>query len=196
MPPRELVLASTSRYRQSLLCRLGLPFCAAAPDCDERALAPANSSAEVVATTLARAKAQSLASLHPSAHILGCDQVIDLDGEILGKPGTVEGAVAQLSRLRGRTHRIVTAVALLCPDGSCSSHVDMHSMRMRALTDEALRRYVDAERPLDCAGSYKIESGGLLLFEAVAGDDYTAVIGLPLLAVVALLEKAGFPVPP
>jgi septum formation protein len=190
----ELVLASTSAYRRALLERLGVPFQAFSPDVDERALEPSWATAEVVALTLARAKAESVARRMPRALVLGSDQVIDLDGERLGKPGTPERAVEQLLRLSGRTHRIVTAVVLRRPDGRMGEHVDVHLMRMRSIDRRAAEAYVALEAPLDCAGAYKIESKGLALFEAIEGQDYTAVIGLPLLAVVTLLEEAGVPV--
>lgn len=188
----ELVLASTSAYRRQLLERLGVRFRAASPDVDERALEPRGASAEVVALTLARAKADAVARHFPGALVLGSDQLVDLDGERLGKPGTPERAVEQLARLAGRTHRIVTAVVLRRPDGRVDEHVDVHLMRMRALERAALERYVALESPVDCAGAYKIEGRGLALFESIAGDDHTGIIGLPLLAVVRMLEAAGF----
>lgn len=195
-----LILASTSPYRKTLLERLRVPFITAAPPVDERALeaelGPEAPTGAAGARHLARAKAVSLRPAFPGAHILGADQVIDLDGEILGKPGSAERAVAQLERLAGRTHHIVTAVALAAPDGTVSEHVDTHAMTMRRLDRAALRRYVAADHPIDCAGSYKIESDGYFLFESVVGGDHTAVIGLPLLAVAGLLAAAGFTVPP
>lgn len=194
MSAPELVLASTSRYRRALLDRLGVPYRALAPLVDERALEPRGASVEEVVLTLARAKADEVAGREPRALVLGSDQAIELDGEILGKPGTRERAVEQLARLSGRTHRIVTAVALWRPGGEVHTHVDVHRMTMRALDRTALEAYVALEDPVDCAGAYKIESKGLTLFEAVEGRDYTAVIGLPLLAVVTMLEAAGLPV--
>jgi septum formation protein len=121
---------------------------------------------------------------------------VDLGGSILGKPGTPEAAVAQLERMAGRKHRIVTGVCLRRPDGAHDHHADVHVMTMRQLGRAALAAYVAAENPVDCAGSYKIESGGLLLFEAIEGRDHTGVIGLPLLAVAGMLAAAGFRVPP
>jgi len=187
----DLILASTSPYRRALLDRLGVPYRAVAPDCDERALAPTGAPAETVARTLAKAKADSVAARYPEALVLGSDQVVEIDGDILGKPGTPGAAVAQLRRLAGRTHRIITAVTLVRPGGAHDTRLDVHAMHMRKLDEAALAAYVAREQPLDCAGAYKIESRGLLLFEAIEGSDHTAVIGLPLLAVVALLEDAG-----
>lgn len=190
----DLLLASTSPYRRALLDRLGIAYEAVAPQVDERALEPAGAAAEEVARTLARAKAESVGAAYPEAYVLGADQVIDLDGTKVGKPGTPARAVEQLQRLQGRTHRIVTAVALRSPTGRLDEHVDVHRMRMRSLSATAIAAYVAAEAPLDCAGAYKIEGRGLLLFEAIEGCDYSAVIGLPLLAVITMLERAGLPV--
>ena len=192
-PTPPLVVATTSAYRLALLDRLGMPYRAVAHRADERALEPSGPDAtpEHVALTLARAKADSLAADFPDALILGSDQVVALDGELLHKPGTAAAAVAQLRRLAGRTHRIVTAVALRRPDGTHDTHVDVHHMHMRALPEAALAAYVAADQPLDCAGSYKIEGRGIALFESAAGQDYTGIIGLPLTAVVTLLTRAG-----
>ncbi len=202
-PPRpsELILASTSRYRVELMDRLGLPYRAVAHGCDERAVevsvprAPEEGYDERIALTLAMAKAESLAAAHPGALILGSDQVVSLDGKIFGKPGSDVGARAQLARLSGRAHRIVTAVTLRTPDGAHRSHVDVHRMRMRALTPEAIARYVARDQPLDCAGSYRIEALGIALFEAIEGADHTAIMGLPLTATVSLLASAGLTLP-
>lgn len=201
LPAPLLVLASTSRYRVELLSRLGVPYRAVAHGCDERAVdatvprEPAESYDARIALTLAIAKADSLAAEHPEALILGSDQVVCRDGEIFGKPGTAEAACAQLGRLAGREHRIVTAVSLRVPGGVHRSHVDVHTMRMRPLTAEAIARYVARDEPLDCAGSYRIESLGIALFEAIEGADHTAIMGLPLTAVVALLNSAGLAIP-
>ncbi|MCA9530406.1 MAG: septum formation protein Maf [Myxococcales bacterium] len=193
MPP--LVLASTSPYRRALLARLRVPFEAIAPRCDEAAVARLGLPADALTTTLARMKAQSVHARRPEALVLGSDQVVELDGDILGKPGDAAGARAQLARLAARTHRLVTAVTLLGPGGFEASRLVVHSMQMRALSPEAIARYVDAEQPIDCAGSYKIEGLGVALFERMQGDDCTAIEGLPLVQVVALLGEAGVAVP-
>jgi septum formation protein len=191
----ELVLASTSRYRMELLERLGVPFRALAHRCDERAIEPRGADEETVALTLARAKAESLADVAPEAYVLGSDQVVGLDGTLLHKPGSRQAAIDQLERLAGRTHRIVTAMSLRAPDGTHTTHVDVHRMHMRQLDRDAIARYVDADEPFDCAGSYKLEKRGIALFEAVEGADATAVVGLPLIALVRMLGRAGFAVP-
>ncbi len=189
----ELVLASTSPYRRELLDRLRVPYTAAPHRCDERATGVADP--VDLARALARGKAESIAGDHPGAHVLGSDQLVALDGEVLGKPGDEAGALAQLRRLSGRTHRLITAAALLAPDGGVREALDEHRMTMRALSDGEIARYVARERPFDCAGSYKIEGLGIALFEAVSGPDFTAVVGLPLLSVAAMLREAGFSVP-
>jgi septum formation protein len=193
MPP--LILASTSTYRRAQLARLGLPFEAHPPACDEEALkSPALSPTEL-ARMLAQAKAASIAASRPDAFVIGADQVVDLQGAVLGKPHTEEAAMAQLSRLSGRTHRLVTAFALHAPDGIVHAHVDVHQMTMRTLSVRERARYVAADRPLDCAGSYKIERLGIALFDRIEGADFTAIEGLPLIALAGALRTAGFPVP-
>jgi len=184
--PRPLVLASTSRYRRALLERLGLPFEAAAPDYEEEhdlGLSP-----DELVLELARRKAFSLAPRFPDALIVGSDQVAELEGEILLKPGTEARAREQLARLAGRTHRLLTGLAVHEPaTGRTEQVLDVHEMCLRPLTGEQIADYVARERPLDCAGAYKIEGVGIALFEALRGEDYTAIIGLPLTRLVGLL---------
>jgi septum formation protein len=190
-----LVLASTSVYRRQLLARLGLTFEVAAPSCDEEALKDASLAPAALAAYLAREKARSVAERFPGAHILGSDQVVEIDGEILGKPGSPERAVAQLMKLAGRAHRLITAYALVCPGGALIEHVDVQVLHMRALSQDELARYVSVDKPLDCAGSYKIEALGIALFERIEGADFTAIMGLPLVALTSSLRAEGFVVP-
>lgn len=189
----RLVLASTSPYRRELLTRLGLPFDAVAPRCDEEALKDPALPPRLLAQLLAREKALSVHEA--DAFVLGSDQLVETDGEILGKPGSRERAVAQLVRLSGRVHRLVTAFALVTPDGAIDEHVDVHTLHMRSLSRVELERYVAADLPLDCAGSYKIERGGIALFERIEGDDFTAITGLPLIALSTRLRRHGFALP-
>lgn len=188
-----LILASSSPYRVELMQRLGLPFEAVAHRCDEDALKTDDPEPVGLAAQLARLKALSLVEAHPGALIIGSDQVAELEGEILSKPGTEERAVAQLKRLRGRDHRLITAVALVGPGGEVLEEaVNVHTMRVRAdLSDAELASYVARDQPLDCGGSYKIESLGIALFDAIAGEDFTAIVGLPLVTVVSMLRRAG-----
>jgi septum formation protein len=191
----DLVLGSTSPYRRELLARLRVPFDVLAPDVDEEALQRSGAEPSSIALRLAVAKAASVAAKRSDAFVIGSDQVVDLDSEILGKPGDEGRAREQLARLQGRTHRLVTAIALRAPDGTIRTHVDVHRMTLRALGATEIERYVAAERPLDCCGAYKIESLGIALFERIEGDDFTAIPGLPLIALGRLLRESGFEVP-
>lgn len=188
----SLVLASTSRYRRELLQRLALPFDCARPDVDETAL---NGEAPLaLAIRLAAAKAADVAARHPGAWVIGSDQVADLNGQPLGKPGTVDAACAQLAAMAGQTVRFHTAISLM-RDGESLAAVDLTEVRFRALGQQEIARYVTAEQPLDCAGSFKCEGLGISLFEAIDNRDPTALIGLPLIALCGLLRQAGFAVP-
>lgn len=190
--PSRLVLASSSRYRAELLRRLGLPFTSVPHRCDESAVMTSGLPPEQVARRLAGAKAKSLRSAFPEALIIGSDQVVDLDGQILGKPGSEEAAVGQLLQMQGRTHRLITALAVVGTEADeVDLHVDVHRLRLRRLSRAEVTDYVVRDQPLDCAGSYRIESLGIALFEAVEGEDFTAIMGLPLLALVTMLRRAG-----
>jgi septum formation protein len=188
---RTLVLASTSRYRRQLLERLGVPFECVAPGVDEDTFKAVEQNPERLAQRLARAKAEDVARRHPEAVVIGSDQVAEVGGAILGKPGTAAAAVEQLLRLQGREHRLITAVALATPD-EVVEFTDVTVLRMRRLDRAALLRYVEADQPLDCAGSYKIEARGRALFEAVESADHTAITGLPLLWLKGELVRLGF----
>ncbi|PTA73427.1 MULTISPECIES: Maf family nucleotide pyrophosphatase [unclassified Stenotrophomonas] len=188
----SLVLASTSRYRRELLQRLGLPFDCARPEVDETPLR--GEAPQALAVRLAAAKAAEVAARHPGAWVIGSDQVADLNGQPLGKPGTVEAACAQLAAMSGQTVRFHTAISLT-RDGESLAALDMTEVRFRTLEQAEIARYVAAEQPLDCAGSFKCEGLGISLFEAIDNRDPSALIGLPLIALCGLLRKAGFAVP-
>ena len=190
----ELILASTSTYRAALLARFGLSFRSIAPRVDEddwkaRGLAPAE-----LARTLAAAKALSLAEEFPDAAILGGDQLVAVGGEVLGKPGDAQGARRQLVRLAGRTHELVTAIAVWA-DGNIYEHVDIARLTMRDLSAAEIARYVEADLPTDCAGSYKLESLGVALFERIEAADHSAITGLPLMALSGILRRLNFQIP-
>jgi septum formation protein len=186
-----IVLASTSRYRRALLDALGLEYLAKSPRFEE--LARSELTAAETAVAFARGKAESLRSDHPDAWIIGADQTAELDGQILGKPGTPERAVEQLARLAGRVHRLNTAVALADPSsGSVAHRLVVHEMSMRRLSRAQIEAYVARDLPIDCAGSYKVESLGVALFEEMRGTDHTAIVGLPITALTDLLAAAGF----
>lgn len=189
---RRVVLASTSRYRSALLAKLGISFDALAPGVDEDLVKGEEPDPRSLVRTLAVAKAKAVTASAPDAVIIGSDQCAELDGEILGKPGTFERAVAQLERMSGRTHVLWTAVAVLdARTGVCTVDVDRHELRMRRLTREQISTYVERDQPLDCAGSYKIESLGVALFESIHGKDFTAIVGLPLTLVAQRLAERG-----
>ena len=189
----RLVLASTSRYRAELLARLRLPFDSARPEVDETPR-PGEPPASL-ALRLAAAKARAIAALHADAVVIGSDQVASCDGRALGKPGTREAAIAQLQAMSGREAVFLTAVAVAAPGGGLDTALDTTTVRFRPLSDDKIARYVDAERPLDCAGSFKCEGLGIALFEAIESRDPTALVGLPLIATARLLRGAGFALP-
>jgi len=188
MPP--IVLASSSPYRRSLLARLRLPFEVRAPAVDETARP--GEAARDTALRLAQAKARAVAADCPSALIIGCDQVAMLDGTALGKPGTHANAVAQLKAMRGRSVLFHTALALFnAATGALQSAEVPTTVRFRNCDDSEIERYLVAERPYDCAGSAKIEGIGIVLVESVESADPSALIGLPLIALAAMLRNEG-----
>jgi len=190
----RLVLASTSRYRRELLERLRLAFDVARPEVDETAL-PGEAPRDL-AIRLAEAKARAVAGQHHGdAWALGSDQVAEVEGRALGKPGGRAAAIAQLRSMSGRTVRFHTALCLVHGDGRTHADIDLTEVRFRALADAEIERYVDAEQPFDCAGSFKSEGFGIALFERIDNRDPTALIGLPLIATCGLLRKAGFELP-
>ena len=192
-PARRLVLGSTSRYRRELMQRLCIPFDVAAPDVDETP--QDHESPHDLACRLALAKARAVAALHPDAVVIGSDQVADLDGEPLGKPGTHERAVAQLRRMRGRTVVFQTAVAVVCQDTGFAQ-TDLAAVRVvfRNLSDAEIETYLRTEQPYDCAGSAKSEGLGIALLESINNDDPTALVGLPLIRTCRMLRAAGLPI--
>lgn len=140
----------------------------------------------------ARGKAESLADKYPEALIIGCDQLGEIDGSILAKPGTDERAVDQLMRLAGRTHRLLSAVAVHCPRTGTTTHdVSVHAMTMKPFDRATAEAYVAADQPANCAGSYRIESRGLLLFDSMKGTDHSGIVGLPLSVVARLVAGHG-----
>lgn len=191
---RLLILGSTSRYRRELLQRLDLPFEVVAPEVDETPL-PGESPREL-AWRLARAKAWAVARQHPQAVVIGSDQVADLAGEPLGKPGSHERAVAQLRRMRGQTVVFQTALAVVCEATGFES-VDIAPVQVvfRDLSDAEIERYLRAEQPYDCAGSARSEGLGIALLERIDSDDPTALIGLPLIRTCRMLRSAGMTLP-
>ena len=187
---RPLILGSTSRYRAELLQRLRLPFEVFAPLVDESPK-PGEMS-DLLARRLALAKARAVSTQHPQAVVIGSDQVCDLDGQLMGKPGKHAAAVEQLRRLSGRTAVFHTAVAVVCADSSFEQ-VDLATVRVRFrhLTASDIERYLQLDEPYDCAGSAKCETLGIALLESIESDDPTALVGLPLIRTAQLLRDAG-----
>ena len=186
----ELILASTSRYRRELLGRLRLPFEVRAPEVDEARRVGERPVA--LAQRLALAKARAVAAAHPDAIVIGSDQVADLDGEPIGKPGTHERAVAQLRAMRGRSVVFQTAVAVVrARNGYVGTALVPVTVRFRDLSDAEIEHYLRTEQPYDCAGSAKCETLGIALLDAIESDDPTALVGLPLIRTSALLREAG-----
>jgi septum formation protein len=190
----EIVLASTSPYRRTLLERLGVPFRCRAPQVDEDALKIERLEPRALAERLASAKALSLVDEEPAATILGCDQLVAFGGTIFGKPGTVERAIEQLAAMSGASHTLITSLAVW-HQGEMSLHTDVTTLQMRPLSRAEITRYVEADLPLDCAGGYKLEERGIALFEQIESADHTAITGMPLIALVTILRGLGYAVP-
>jgi len=190
-PP--LILASSSIYRRELLERLRIPFKIISPQVEEVPLA--GESTLNLALRLAHAKAAAVAKQHPNAWIIGSDQVADLCGAAIGKPGNFERALAQLQLMRGQTVTFHTALCLMNGDTENTICVPTEVV-FRNLSDEILESYLRAEEPYDCAGSAKSEGLGISLIESIKSDDPTALIGLPLITLSSLLRDAGFMIPP
>jgi septum formation protein len=192
--PRPLVLGSTSRYRAELLHRLRVPFEIVGPEVDETPLP--GEAPGALALRLAQAKAQAVARQRPDAVVIGSDQVADLAGQPLGKPGTHERATAQLRQMRGRTVVFQTAVAVVCQaTGFAQVDIAPVEVRFRDLDDAEIERYLQAETPYDCAGSAKSEGLGISLLDAIVSDDPTALVGLPLIRTCRMLRAAGLVLP-
>ena len=191
---RPLILGSTSRYRRDLLTRLNLPFEVAAPQVDETP--QPGEAPRALAERLALAKARDVAARFPNALVIGSDQVADLHGQPLGKPGTHERATEQLRQMRGQTVVFHTALAVVCmATGFEQADLAPVNVRFRDLNDDEIERYLRAEQPYDCAGSAKSEGLGIALLDAIDSDDPTALIGLPLIRTARLLRAAGRTLP-
>lgn len=189
---KKLILASTSIYRRELLERLGIAFEVISPKVDETPLP--HEGTQDLALRLAKAKAAAVAKDHPDAWVIGSDQVADLCGAAIGKPGNFERAMAQLQLMRGATVTFQTALCVM--HGEVETTVNIPTeVTFRKLPDDVLEAYLHAEEPYDCAGSAKSEGLGIALLEAIKSDDPTALIGLPLIALSGLLRDAGFAIP-
>lgn len=184
---KPLLLASTSKYRRKIMDQLGLVYEVAAPEFEEEH--GLDMPPEKLVMTLAAGKANSLKEKYPNHLIIGCDQLGEFDGKLLTKPGNFESAKDQLMAMNGRTHRLLTGLVVLdAATGQMKTHLDIHEMSMRKLSELQIEEYLKMDEPFDCAGSYKIESFGLGLFSEIKGGDYSAIIGLPALGLLSLLD--------
>ncbi len=186
---KKLILASGSSYRKALLERLQLPFEVCAPEIDETALP--GESAAALCQRLARCKAQAISELHGDAVVIGSDQVAVVDSTILGKPGTAVLARQQLQACSGREVCFLTGVHVIRPDGDDLVGIEAFKVFFRQLAETEIARYIDIERPLDCAGSIKWEGLGITLFQRLSGDDPTTLEGLPLIRLAEMLRQCG-----
>lgn len=189
----KLILASSSIYRRELLERLNIPFSVVVPDIDESPFP--QETPEETALRLAQTKARKVGSQHPDALVIGCDQVATLDGLQLGKPLTHENAVKQLSMMRGRIVLFHSALCLYNADtGSMQAEDVIYEVKFRNLTDAQIENYLRLEQPYHCAGSAKSEGLGITLMEYMRGDDPNALVGLPLISLISMLQNEGVPV--
>ncbi|MGZ3782456.1 MAG: Maf family protein [Pseudobdellovibrionaceae bacterium] len=186
MAKKQLILASTSKYRQELLSRLPYSFTAMPPLIDEEKEKDPNLGPQALAEKLAYLKAASLKG--PGKVIIGGDQLVALEGRILGKAHTAEKAVEQLLSMQGKTHELITAICVFVEDMAIP-FTDITRMHMKKLSREQIEKYVQLDMPIDCAGSYKIEKHGIMLFDKIESTDFTAIQGLPLIELNKMLEN-------
>jgi septum formation protein len=189
----KLLLASTSRYRRALLERFGLPFETLSPGIDEIRLP--NEAPMEMAHRLARMKAEAISQRHAGAVVIGSDQLAAYGQQVLGKPDSEQRCRDQLRSMSGQRVEFYTAVHVIDTKGSHHAHVDVTTVTFRPLKDDEIERYVTRERPLDCAGGFKVEGLGITLFERIDSQDPTALIGLPLIWLAGALRRAGFTLP-
>jgi septum formation protein len=187
----KLILASTSIYRQELLTRLGIPFQAEKPSFDEDSVKKSHSHLKIddLCRLLAKGKAQSLST--PENCVIGSDQMAVLEGQRLGKPGNYENALAQLLKMQGKSHELLTSVTVFFK-GEEHSLLDRTILKMRPLASVEIEKYLKLDQPFDCAGSYKIEKHGISLFEKIQTEDFTAIPGLPLIKLGKILRELGY----
>lgn len=190
MPTPRLILASSSVYRRQLMDRLGLDYEVDKPEVDEEQLKSQIDDPTQLAEALAELKAKTVFQRHPNAIVIGSDQVGHFKGQILGKPGTTEKNQQQLQKMTGQTHDLITSVCVLAPNFK-TIFTDTTRLTMRNLTPHQIAKYVEADNPLDCAGGYKLELGGIALFQSIESKDFTAIQGLPLIELIDVLKGFG-----
>jgi septum formation protein len=185
-----IVLASSSKYRRQLLEKLGLDFLSCSSCIDESP--QADESPAALVSRLSIAKAEEVGKTHPNHLIIGSDQVAVLDQDILGKPGGRDAAIQQLAKQSGRTVQFYTGICVLnSATGRRLSDLDVCSVHFKTLGASQIQNYIDRDQPFDCAGSFKSEGLGIALFDRIVGEDPNALVGLPLIKLVGLLEKFG-----
>ncbi len=190
----KIILASSSKYRRKLLQRILKKFDCVAPDLDEKSFHSPTISPRALAELLAKEKALAIHKKFPDAIVIGSDQLVHFENQILGKPETKQNAVVQLENFSGKSHELITAVCVATKD-TCLVETNVTRLTMKKLSHDSIQRYVDADLPLDCAGSYKIEKMGVTLFENLETSDPTAIEGLPLTIVTRLLSLVGIQIP-
>ncbi len=191
----EIILASSSIYRQQLLQQIGLEFQAISPDIDEAIVQKDLSLKPIqIAELLAKQKAKKVADSHPESIVIGSDQVVEIDGKTIGKPGSREKNIELIKRLGGKTHLLITAVCISHQQASYA-FTDQTRLTMRPLTDAEVTRYVDSDQAFNCAGGYRWEAAGITLFEKIETEDHTAILGLPLVRLVTVLRSLGIAIP-
>ncbi|MFL5786193.1 MAG: Maf family protein [Bacteriovoracaceae bacterium] len=190
--PYPLILASTSKYRAELLAKLGWTFSSEDPGVDEQPIKLLELEPVEIALQLSRLKSAAVFARNPSSCVIGSDQVCAIGKTIYSKPLSEDRAVAQLQEMNGKTHELLTAVTVTWPGGQ-TSFVNTTRLHMRELTVQEITQYVIQDRPLHCAGSYKLEERGIKLFERIEMDDHTAIIGLPLIELTNVLMELGYP---
>lgn len=190
----QLILASSSPYRRTLLARLGVPFVSRAPEVDESSIPGESTKDQTV--RLAQAKAEHVALTFPDAYVIGSDQLAEFAGKRIGKPGSVEHAIEQLFQFSGRNVIFYTSVAVVCKNDNFLQISTVETeVSFRTLDEEEIRSYVALDQPLDCAGAFRSEAAGPVLLQAMHSSDPTAIVGLPLIALSAMLRRAGFKLP-
>lgn len=190
---KKIVLASTSIYRQAQLKTLGIPFTAEKPLIDEEKEKDLSLSPKDLALKLSFLKAQSLAK--PNQITIGGDQLVSFENQILGKPGSIEKAIQQITKMQNQTHELITALTIFDGPENFKQVLNITKMKLKKLTPEQIKKYIELDNPIDCAGSYKIEKHGVQIIEAIETSDFTAIQGLPLLELSQVLTQMGIAIP-
>ena len=190
---KKIVLASTSIYRQAQLKTLGIPFIAEKPLIDEENEKDLSLNPKDLALKLSFLKAQSLAK--PNQVTIGGDQLVSFENQILGKPGSIENAIQQITKMQNQTHELITALTIFDGPDNFKQVLNITKMKLKKLSSEQIKKYIELDNPVDCAGSYKIEKHGVQIMEAIETSDFTAIQGLPLLELSKVLAQMGIAIP-